>query len=248
MKKLWLKYLLCFVLCFSIVLIMQHPSVERYLGITINIQTISAISSIFLSAILISVTYHIGKRQNDLQKANIKLALYEKRFKVYQAIIRTKSLHECDFYLSKRLQRKDSKETITVVSQMYNIRDELYQSSVMAHTIFPQELAKKIEETYKRFDEVIIEHLDIVEEDTVVIENSSETELAKILHLTKELRDVTPQTFDICKHLPLMQDFLNIFDVTNDRYKKRTEYYNWLIESKVLEEILAYIEIDELDK
>ncbi len=131
---------------------------------------------------------------------------------------------------------------------MYNIRNELYQSSVIAHTIFPQELAKKIEETYRRFDEVIIEHLDIIDKDSVLIKNSSDTELAKILQLTKELRDLTPQTVDISKHLPLMQDFINIFNVDSVRYEKRTEYYNWLIESKVLEEIQSYITIESLDK
>lgn len=248
MKKLWLKYLLYFVLCFSIVLIMQHPLVERYLGITINIQTLSAVSSLFLSALLISVTYHIGKRQNDLQKAHIKLALYEKRFKVYQAIIQTKSLHVCDFMLSKRLLREDNNKPQSVVYRMCNIRDELYQSSVIAHTIFPQELAEKIEKTYRRFDEVIIEHLDIVNKDSIVIKNSSDTELMKMSHLVKELRDLTPQTIDINKHLPLMQDFISIFGVDNVRYEKRTEYYNWLIESRVLEEIQSYITIEALDK
>ena len=248
MKKLWLKYLLCFVLCFSIVLIMQHPSVEEYLGITVNIQTLSAVSSLFLSALLISVTYHIGKRQNDLQKANIKLALYEKRFQVYQAIVQTKSLHECDFTLSKRLLREDDKMPQTVISRMCNIRNELYQSSVIAHTIFPQALAKKIEETYRRFDEVIIEHLDIVDKDYAVIKNSSDEELMNISHMVKELRDLTPQTIDISKHLPLMQDFINIFGIDNLRYDKRTGYYNWLIESKVLEEIQPYITIEALDK
>ena len=227
---------------------MLHPSVKQYLGITVDIQTLSTVSSLFLSAMLISVTYHIGKRQNDLQKANIKLVLYEKRFQVYQAIIQTKSLHECDYALSKRLLREDDKIPQTVVSRMYNIRNELYQSSVIAHTIFPQELAKKIEETYRRFDEVIIEHLDIIDKDSVLIKNSSDTELAKILQLTKELRDLTPQTVDISKHLPLMQDFINIFNVDNVRYEKRTEYYNWLIESKVLEEIQSYITIESLDK
>ena len=243
MKQLWFRYLIYFIVCVAIMVFMRNPLIEKY--ITIDVNTVSAIMSLFLSALLIHVTYLIGKHQNSLQKANIKLALYDKRYKIYEVIVRTKHLSDTADMVKWNLQRKG--EESYIISQMSEIHDELYNASVVAHTVFPKEIALKVEEAYKLFNMTILEHLHAVKK----LEEIAPDDFDKLMKLSRELKDISKQNLDTVDRehaFALLSKFVTMTNYTPSQYKKRKEYMNWLSESKILEDIQPYITIDKLDE
>lgn len=206
----------------------------------------SVIATIVAAVVAASITWTLGKRQNNLHKANIKLALYDKRYQIYEAIVKTKYISNSKNIVRWELDQEVGKSYVK--TQLAEIHDEMYKASIVAHTVFPKPIALKIEQTYEQFNSVILEHLQI----TKALEEISPDDMHKVRDIGRKLIDKSSQNplseENINSTIDLMESFMVLTKYSPLKYKKRKEYEEWLFESNILGEIQPYITIDTLDK
>lgn len=206
----------------------------------------SVIATIVAAIVAAGITWTLGKRQNNLHKANIKLALYDKRYQIYEAIVKTKYISDSKHMVRWELNQKV--EESYVKTQLAEIHDEMYKASVVANTVFPQPIALKIEKAYELFNLVILEHLQIAKN----FDDITPEDMVKVREISGKLKDASSMSLlsedNIDSTLELIKSFMVLTKYSPLKYKKRKEYGEWLSESRILEEIQPYITIDTLDK
>lgn len=203
-------------------------------------------ATVFVGIVAAGITWILGRRQNNLHKADIKLTLYDKRYQIYDAIVRTKYISDSKHMVRWELNQKV--EESYVKTQLAEIHDEMYKASVVAKTVFPQPIALKIEKAYELFNLVILEHLQIVKN----FDDITPEDMVKVREISGKLKDASSMSLlsedNIDSTLELIKSFMILTKYSPLKYKKRKEYGEWLSESRILEEIQPYITIDTLDK
>lgn len=203
-------------------------------------------ATVFVGIVAAGITWILGRRQNNLHKADIKLTLYDKRYQIYDAIVRTKYISDSKHMVRWELNQKV--EESYVKTQLAEIHDEMYKASVVAKTVFPQPIALKIEKAYELFNLVILEHLQIAKN----FDDITPEDMVKVREISCKLKDASSMSLlsedNIDSTLELIKSFMILTKYSLLKYKKRKEYGEWLSESRILEEIQPYITIDTLDK
>ena len=135
MDKLLWRYLIYFAAFIGFVQIMESAPLQEVLakiGLEVNFESLGTYAPLFLSALLIDITYRIGKRQNEIAKQQIEIQkqqiasqeyqLYHKLYKTIKTIKKSPSSlildlciylednfyyeYKLDYWVSKRQELK----------------------------------------------------------------------------------------------------------------------------------------------
>ena len=211
---------------------------------TIALSILGIALSSLLSFLVYKLTRKIGKQQTDLQKANIKLILYDKRYKVYETLLQSQYINDIDYWLTLKLQ-KETKNAHSMIDPLYKSHTDLYNASMVASTIFPKEIAYKVNEAYERFNKVIIEHMRHVNTLSAIIRDNVE----EVVCVAQEAKAISSShTATLEEYQQNLKKLMTIFGTETIQYPQRTAYIEWLKEANVLEEIKPYINIETLDQ
>ena len=98
MKKLWIRYLIYFGVFIGFIQLLEYPA-NRWL--CLDVEAIGAYAPLFLSALLIDITYRIGKRQNEIAEQQKDVATRQNEIAEQQRKIQ-EAQHKLDKFNSFR--------------------------------------------------------------------------------------------------------------------------------------------------
>lgn len=147
MNKILLRYLIYFGIFICFVQIMESAPLQgafAKVGLKMNFESLGTYAPLFLSALLIDITYRIGKRQNEI--AERQRLLQEQQYKL------DKYKHYEGLYKNlKELQRREEEFRVLVNSSMCHLFFNLGRDSLEYAINEMRSLKKRIEDDEAAF-------------------------------------------------------------------------------------------------
>lgn len=178
--------------------------------------------------------------QNTIQKDNIKIQLFDKRYKVYQSVLNTITLIKRDNWDRYILFKGND-----INQQFLLVEEELYKSANLSLFLFDDDIYLKLKDINNSFDKVAkaykemciinvqsIQSEERVSEYLLLFQNFLVSKKNGSVEYENELKDRFPK------------EYISIMEFS----KECDVYLSTVRESKVLTEIGKYIKVDKLDK
>ncbi|MEG2278338.1 MAG: hypothetical protein RSC80_11035 [Odoribacter sp.] len=203
--------------------------------------------SIFITLIGFSLSLlmaGIAIQQYQLQKNNLKLQLFDKRYKVFESLARTKVL----------LVRNDISDRLffeytsfpRLISEIFAIQDELSNSAILSQSIFYAPIPEKMFELSIFFDTVVITYIDLIKKQGELFKEHPKVVLSLLskydeflcadrahrLLIETELETVCPKLYDN----------IRVFS------SKSEEYIEYIKKIGIFTDFDKYLKIQYLDK
>lgn len=203
-----------------------------------NWTAINAIAFIVITLMLV----RIACKQNKIQKNNIKLQMFDRRYKCFDLINTSILCLSKTDVLDKKLfsQTSDSEE----LSEIFRIKEDLQNYSRMSDCLFENPIPDKMIIVSKNFDKLVGQYISSVksnldrspEELQIMSDNNLRLMLAK----TEEQKRIISEEFSYC-HPLLFQPYFE-FQLLKEQYREN------IAKSGIMEDISKYISISKIDK
>lgn len=178
--------------------------------------------------------------QNAIQKDNIKIQLFDKRYKVYQSVLNTITLIKRDNWDRYILFKEND-----INQQFLSIEEELYKSVNLSLYLFDNDICLKLKDINNSFDKVAkaYKKMCIANVQSIL----SEGRLSEYILLFQHF--LTSQQGDSKKYEDELKDkFPKEYIAIMEFSKECDAYLSVVVESKILADIGKYIKVDNLDK
>ncbi|MFA7082134.1 MAG: hypothetical protein WC135_05915 [Bacteroidales bacterium] len=193
--------------------------------------------SILMSVLILRLTWRISKNQEELEKKNLKLQLFEKRYALYETIVKTKTLLDLDnsseYQLNKTLIILEELKSNNIFVELNN---KFFYQSEASKFLYDQLLVLKISMIKDRFDSLYFRY-------TIVFFWFND-------EFNKE-KDNEPIT-DIFSRFSEKDKYIlekNYLYKEISEYKKSYDaYVKYIDESGIMKEFEKYLNIHDLEK
>ena len=203
---------------------------KLHIDITFSILTIILSVAIAVSAIL----------QTIISNRNIKLQMFDKRYKVFKVIVSSSILLSEKNYSNQILSIGLDDPNFINKKVMASV-EEMQYAAILSQTLFDKELSSKVFKANNKYKALTDIHYTILKQHIALINNKEFGELFKSQLLTIDENEIASINKEINKVFPSFQPAI-------ERFNSEVDLYNeWLSESKLLEDFDKYLKISELD-
>lgn len=214
----------------------------------LGIAAVNAVAFISTTILLICSNRRIAKNQEDLQKRNLRLQLFEKRYPICDATTKSKSqikidVLNLDIVIEKKITTGYLKNILEIIKN--EIKLNYAQSKYLFKNGFVEKLDRintDIQVIYIQYEKVEREYLkfkqNILNDINKVI---SDLATWKISYHNQDIQIKKDQLQEIGKQHPLVRELINYSDLVD-------EYCKYIKEYNVLEEFHEYLNIHDLEK
>ncbi|MFI3297564.1 MAG: hypothetical protein R3Y59_08055 [bacterium] len=202
----------------------------------IYVTSLLGVCTFFFTAVLAINAY----QQNLISKQNIKLKLFDKRYKVFEVIVSSCLIFNEKNYSNQVLiigiddPNFINKKIIASVEQM---RD----AAILSESLFDKKLFNKIYDTYVKYKALSDMHFEIFKQLVKVVDNREFLELYQEFLLETDEVVIAEIESKLNIKYPTFQKLNNQFNV------KLEEFNQWIKEEKLYKCFDTYLLINELD-
>lgn len=238
MRKIWKRFKRIFLNPISIIVFITIIGCITALLFN-SIEYFLTCISIGISAIVVRCAF----TQNRIQKDNIKIQLFDKRYSVFQSVLDSITIIKRDNW-DRYILFKES--DINIGKQLLEIEETLYKSVHLSKCLFDDNMYSKLIEVNNRFCSVSKSYKDMLITNLTYFQSQNNAQgfvnvfisqtLSKNGLGTKEYGDELKNKF------PEIYPNLEEFD------KNCISYLSFVEESRIIEVFNNYLNIDKLDK
>lgn len=234
-------YFCFFIACNSFVIILQKLSLHYNWGIYFSWERLGILMPIILSFIMIDVTYMLGKRNNSLQRNNIKLQLFDKRYKVFLAIVNAKALITRGDHLVNAFYNANYLNDLG--NKMLTALEDLNDAMLVSQTLFNDNIHGKLKEITTAFAHVRMKYYELNIDGLNMRSTLDEKTFNKMQNIIIEnATNLDKMSQELCKILPKMSQKLNSWsDVVKD-------FNDCIVKSKIMDDFDKYLNVSNLDQ
>ena len=197
----------------------------------------------FLSCVGIGISAAVVEcsiRQNQIQKDNIKIQLFDKRYNVYKSLIDAMTI----------LQRDDQDRYVLLKEndmnkQMIQIEEELYKSVYLSECLFDKDVYDKLENINNAFCKVAQSYKNMLVANLSNL--SSQDDAQEFLSLFRECLLSSSPTAVQDYNEALSQKQPKTYEALMAFAKEAQAYTDLVYKSGILSDIKKYIRVDMLD-
>lgn len=177
--------------------------------------------------------------QNAIQRDNIKIQLFDKRYKVYQSVLNTITLIKRDNWDRYILF------IIDINQQFLLVEEELYKSANLSLFLFDDDIYLKIKDINNSFDKVAKAYKNMCIANVQSIQSDGRT--SEYILLFQQFL-ASRQNGSVKYENELKYKFPKEYIAIMEFSKECDSYLSVVEKSKILTEIGKYIKVDNLDK
>lgn len=178
--------------------------------------------------------------QNTIQKDNIKIQLFDKRYKVYQSVLNTITLIKRDNWDRYILFKGND-----INQQFLSIEEELYKSANLSLFLFDNDVYLKLKDINNSFDKVAKAYKNMCITNVQSIQSDGRT--SEYILLFQQFM-ASRQNGSVKYENELKDKFPKEYIAIMEFSKECDSYLTVVEESKILTDIGKYIKVDNLDK
>lgn len=178
--------------------------------------------------------------QNTIQKDNIKIQLFDKRYKVYQSVLNTITLIKRDNWDRYILFKGND-----INQQFLSIEEELYKSANLSLFLFDNDVYLKLKDINNSFDKVAKAYKNMCITNVQSIQSDGRT--SEYILLFQQFL-ASRQNGSVKYENELKDKFPKEYIAIMEFSKECDSYLTVVEESKILTDIGKYIKVDNLDK
>ena len=178
--------------------------------------------------------------QNDIQKDNIKIQLFDKRYKVYQSVLNTIILIKRDNWDRYILFKGND-----INQQFLLVEEELYKSANLSLFLFDNDVFLKLKDINNSFDKVAKAYKNMCIANVLSIKTDGRTSEFILLFqnfLSSQKGDSMEYEKQLKNNFP--KEYISIMEFS----RECDAYLSAVEKSKILIDIGKYIKVDNLDK
>ena len=179
-------------------------------------------------------------RQNQIQKDNIKIQLFDKRYNVYKSLIDTMTILQRDDWDRYVLLKENDMN-----KQMIQIEEELYKSVYLSECLFDKDVYDKLENINNAFCKVAQSYKNMLVANLLNL--SSKDDAKEFLSLFRECLLSSSPTAVQEYNEALSQKQPKIYEALMAFSKEAQAYTDLVYKSGILSDIKKYIRVDMLD-
>lgn len=232
-------------LCLIVVIILYVDPTKCFDDLMDIILKFLVFAQIANSIILIFVTEKIGNDQVKVQRDNIKIQLFEKRYKVYETLVNMIVFLETkDMSMSNRLLDGYKINGGTFLE----FQDDLLKGTILSKSLFDKSMYIKMISIRDEFDKVSEAYFTLV----IKLENLKQNSPELIENFSKKYKEWLVERdpkIKSDKSEELMADYKEISTAASEFQKSIQLFLKYMREeSKILNDFDRYIIIHDLDK
>ena len=178
--------------------------------------------------------------QNAIQRDNIKIQLFDKRYKVYQSVLNTITLIKRDNWDRYILFKGND-----INQQFLLVEEELYKSANLSLFLFDDDIYLKIKDINNSFDKVAKAYKNMCIANVQSIQSDGRT--SEYILLFQQFL-ASRQNGSVKYENELKYKFPKEYIAIMEFSKECDSYLSVVEKSKILTEIGKYIKVDNLDK
>ena len=179
-------------------------------------------------------------KQNEISKRNIKLQLFDKRYKIFKAIVNSnKIITERDH--SNYIISNIGDNTNFINKKIIDSANDMYDVAILSQAVFDDNLASKITKAAQKYKKVCDLHFDIIKQHISLSEDIEFGNIFKASLLATTDAEKIKYNDIINKKFPNFQSKNQLFDT------ETTHYTEWIKESNILNDFDKYLKINELN-
>ncbi len=178
--------------------------------------------------------------QNTIQKDNIRIQLFDKRYKVYESVLNTITLIKRDNWDRYILFNRND-----INQQFLLVEEELYKSANLSLFLFDSDVFLKLKDINNSFDKVAKAYKNMCIANVQSIQADGRTSEYILLFqnfLSSKKSDSMEYEKQLKNNFP--KEYIAIMEFT----KECDSYLSVVKKSKILTDIGKYIKVDNLDK
>lgn len=178
--------------------------------------------------------------QNTIQKDNIKIQLFDKRYKVYQSVLNTITLLKRDNWDRYILYNGND-----INQHFLLVEEELYKSANLSLFLFDDDIYLKLKDINNSFDKVAKAYKNMCIANVQSIQTDGRTSEFILLFqnfLSSQKSDSMEYEKQFKNNFP--KEYISIMEFS----RECDAYLSAVVESKILTDIGKYIKVDNLDK
>lgn len=199
----------------------------------------------FIGLFLAVMMYITAKQQNQIQKDNIKLQMFDKRYKVFETVIHSADIVNkkdySDFVLSGNL------DPFAINKLVSDINVDLKNQTLLSKSLFDKDIFEIIREISLRFNEVANLHFKLYKQNIRINETDPNRFYQFGQLYAKSLLATAPTDIDSLD-AELKKEFPDIYLTIIEFNNAVSNYEKYIKDSRFLANIGKYIIIKDLDK
>ena len=218
----------------SSILFMLYNSSEE---VDIWVTSLLGVCTFFFTIVLAINAY----QQNLISKQNIKLQLFDKRYKVFETIVSSGRVVSEKNYSNQILSIGVDDPNFINKKVMESV-ERMHDAAILSQTLFDRSLAAKIFKAYDKYKAISDMHFSIIKQQVELMANPDFGNIFKAQLLTTDDNKMTQLN-------SLLQEKFPSFTLLSDKFNSEVAHYNeWIDESGLYKDFDKYLIIDELDQ
>lgn len=184
-------------------------------------------------------------QQNQIQKDNIKLQMFDKRFAVYEAIVDSRAVAERKDYSDYILS--GNTDPFTINKLISDVNANLQKQTLLSQALFDNSVYQKVKAICSRFDQITKLHF-ISLKQNLRLQESDPMQLEAFGALfAKTAMATSSEELKQCD-TELMEHFPDIYKTIVDFNEAVAAYSSFIETNGIMGDFDAYLMLDKLDK
>ena len=180
--------------------------------------------------------------QNQIQKDNIKIQLFDKRYSVFQSVLDTITIIKRDNWDRYILFNESD-----INKQMMLIEENLYKSVHLSACLFNKDLHSKLVEVNNAFCNVSRAYKNMITANLANLANQGNAQEYLISVLTTHIFSSTGLCSENCEN-DLKEKFPNVYINLMEFSKECDAYITFIEKCGILKDLMSFVLVDKLDK
>ena len=226
-----ITFIILVVAVLSMVVNSSNPTTELYVSSLLGVITI------YLSSLLLINAY----QQNQISKRNMKLQLFDKRYKVFEVIASsTRVISERNY--SNQILTIGINDPNFINKKIVDGVEKMHDAAILAQTLFDKSLSDKIFEASRKYNDLSNIHFTILKQSIELSTNPEFIAIFKTQLFSTDENEMVQLDLQFKEKFP---QFVRHRDYFNTEIN---HYHEWIKESGIEKDFDEYLMIDKLDQ
>lgn len=206
-------------------------------GVEVYVTSLLGVCTFFFTAVLTINAY----QQNLISNRNIKLQLFDKRYKVFEAIVSSSKVVSERNYSNQILSIGLDDPNFINKKVMESV-EKMHDAAILSQTLFDKELSAKIFKAYNKYKALSEIHFKIFKQHIAITTNKDFIALYQALLVSTAAAETARLEGELNSKFPT-------FEPINNHLNSEVAHFNeWIEESGLHKDFDKYLMISELDK
>ncbi len=179
-------------------------------------------------------------QQNSIQNSNIKVQLFDKRYKVYQCVLDTIIIIKRDNWDRYILFKEENNSN----KQMIELEENLHEATMLSKRLFSSDIYETLVQVNNMFCKVMESYKQMVVKNMELLSAGNDTN--NFVNLYKGFLLSENEQQRICFEEQLKMLYTDVYTVMNNFSRLSDKYLDFVQQSNILDDIGKYIKVDKL--